>query len=83
MNEQQQQLEDLTARLRRRIASAPPLSWTAREAAAQLADLEHPNCPLSVAQKLRAVRDTLRSFKRGLQFNDPIRHHPGDRSLDE
>jgi hypothetical protein len=82
MNEQQQ-LADLTTRLQARIASAPAHSHTAAQAAAQLADFADPDCPLSTAQKCRALADTLRGFKRGLEYSDATLHHPGDRAPHE
>jgi hypothetical protein len=77
-----QHLEELTARLRKRIATAPRFSYTAERAADQLANFERPSCTLTDAQKIAALTTTLRDFQRGLQFTDPVLEHPGDRKRD-
>ncbi len=71
-----EKLAELTERLQRRIATSPPRSETARAARRQLDNFENPDCPLSTAQKLQAVRDTLRNYQRGLQFSDPVLYPP-------
>ncbi len=68
-------LADLTEQLRRRIATAPRNSHTAKTAAAQIADLER-MVGLTLEQKAAAVRETLRTFHRDVQTLDPIHHAP-------
>lgn len=80
MTDSEKQLQDLLDRLRRRVATAPPLSFTAKQAAEQLAYFEHPDCVLSTAQKVAALTATLRDFQRGLQVTDAVLRHPGDRA---
>jgi ATPase subunit of ABC transporter with duplicated ATPase domains len=77
------ELQDALENLRRRIASAPARSHTAAQAQRLIARLEKPNCTLSTAEKLADVRATLRTFRDGLTYSDPIHHHPGDRHRDE
>jgi hypothetical protein len=82
MTNSEQRLLELTDRLRRGIATAPARSYTAREAADQLAFFTSPTCVLTTAEKVRALTATLDGFRRGLQFDDVQRHHPGDRPRD-
>lgn len=78
MNEHEQ-LADLLDQLRRRIAASPRRSYTAAQARELIAGLERPNSPLSTGEKLSAVRSTLRTYQRGLQYTDPTLEHPGER----
>jgi ATPase subunit of ABC transporter with duplicated ATPase domains len=70
------ELQDALENLRRRIASAPARSHTAAQAQRLIARLEKPNCPLSTAEKLADVHATLRTFRDGLQYVDPIHYGP-------
>ncbi len=79
MTDLEKQFAELADRVRRRIKTSPKHSHTAREAAKQLAEFESPSCTFSTAVKVAALRETLRDYKRGLQFSDNILHHPGDR----
>lgn len=80
---EQQQLEAQLDRLRQRIATSHPRSYSAKEARDLITSLERPTCPLSTAEKLKAVTETLRDYQRNTQFTDPILHHHGDRGPDE
>jgi hypothetical protein len=80
---EQEQLAEMLDRLRRLIAKSHARSHTAEQARNLITSVSSPSCPLSTAAKLRTVRDTLRSYKDGLQYSDLIRHHPGDRHRDE
>ncbi len=80
---EQEQLAEMLIRLRRLIAKSHARSHTAEQARNLITSVMSPSCPLSMAQKLRTVQNTLRSYKDGIQFSDPIRHHPGDRHRDE
>lgn len=83
MTDSEQQLHDLLDRLRLRIATAPKLSYTAKQADDLVIFVTSPACTLSTAQKCRALADTLRGFKRGLEYSDATLHHPGDRAPHE
>lgn len=74
-----QQLDDLTERLRRRVKGAPPFSQTARAAQEQLDAFAKPSCPLTTAQKIAALTSTLRTFWTGLQHIDPVLFPPDRR----
>jgi hypothetical protein len=56
MTEIDQQLAELSERLRHRIKTSPPHSHTAREAERQLAAFESPSCTFSTAFKVAALR---------------------------
>ncbi len=77
--DQLEQLADLTERLRRRIATSPKLSYTAQRAEELLTALKRPDSPLSLSEKVEALKTTLREYQRGLQFTDLMHQHPGDR----
>jgi hypothetical protein len=70
------ELQDALENLRRRIASAPARSHTAGQARNLIARLEKPNCPLSTAEKLSTIKDTLRRFRDGIQYVDAIHFGP-------
>jgi hypothetical protein len=73
---EQQQLEQQLDRLRRRVAASHPRSHTAAQARDLITFVTSPGCSLSTAQKLAAVRATLRSYKRGIQITDPTLYGP-------
>lgn len=73
---EQQQLADLTTRLRRRIATSPRRSHTARRAADLIKLLEDPDCSLDIPQRIAAVKDHLSDYSDSLKYSDPIRHAP-------
>lgn len=75
---EQDQLDELTDRLHRRIATSPPHSHTARVAQQQLDTFERAGSGFTTAEKVAALTTTLRSYQRGLQLEN-ILHHPGDR----
>ncbi len=77
MNEQQV-YQELAERLRRRIASSPKRSYTAKQAQQQLQSLEESE-NLTIAEKIAAVRDTLREYQIGLDYTDSQLEHPGER----
>jgi chromosome segregation ATPase len=70
------ELQDALENLRRRIASAPARSHTAGQAQRLITFVTSPNCPLSTAERLSAIKDTLRTFRDGLQYSDRIHFGP-------
>jgi hypothetical protein len=70
------ELDTALENLRRRIASAHPRSHTAGQAQRLITFVTSPNCPFSTAKKLAAIKDTLRKFRDGLMYSDPIHYGP-------
>jgi hypothetical protein len=73
----EQQLEDSIASLRGLIAASPKLSATAASARRLIENVTVPSA-LTTAQKLSAVRETLRGYANA-RLVDNILDHPGDR----
>jgi hypothetical protein len=70
------ELDTALENLRRRIASAHPRSHTAGQAQRLITFVTSPNCPFSTAKKLSTIKDTLRRFRDGIQYVDPIHYGP-------
>jgi chromosome segregation ATPase len=70
------ELQDALENLRRRIASAPARSHTAGQAQRLITFVTSPNCPLSTAEKLSTIKDTLRTFRDGVQYVDSTLYGP-------
>ncbi len=70
------ELDTALETLRRRIASAPARSHTAGQAQHLITFVTSPNCPFSTAEKLSTIKDTLRTFRDGLMYSDPIHYGP-------
>ncbi len=68
-------LDQLTADLRRRIAKSPSYSPTARAAREQLDRLSSPTCSLSTAAKVKELRETIRTYQWGVNY-DHSHHAP-------
>ncbi len=70
------ELDTALKNLRNRIASAPARSHTAGQAQRLITFVTSPNCPFSSAEKLSTIKDTLRKFRDGIQYVDPIHYGP-------
>ena len=73
---QRDELHENLERLRLRIRTSPARSHTAKRARELIAHLTAPNCPLTPAQQLAALKDTLRTYSDGVNYSDPVRYAP-------
>ncbi len=71
----EEKLDQLDAHLERLIKASPRNSRTARAAREQLDFLSSPSCWLSIPEKVREIRDTIRRYQWGLNA-DHSRHGP-------
>lgn len=74
----EQRLEEAIKTLKSFIAKSPRLSHAAASAQRQIDNLERPDCGFTTAQKLAAIRETIRGY-RGERLVDNVLYHPGDR----